>query len=244
MGSENIRNKVLVLGRSNEAKINLIRDLYKLSSQSIPEELLQENNEAISIPFKIDNKYYSADIDFWIDLSGEKPDIDTISSFEAVGHVIDAILFIFTLDKVEYFQDITLWSSFIKITEPVIAICVNFPTLTSIKVSNTSDPEDWCIDNGFEYIDLTSESQEIDGISRVFEALQSHTWEGLSLKTETTAASQKEFIDPEILPDHLDIFPNQSEISAMHDSIFGSSSNSLDDPISRVQILRGSKWLF
>src|SRR3954451_14344367 len=120
--SKLIRNKILVLGRRGVGKLSIIKRNYKnkyifkisiikliylynveilsITNQSINGlDIEDKNHSGIKIPWKINTKYYSTKVDFWIDETVHKDCVnkEVIQGYEneenGIGKVVDAILF-------------------------------------------------------------------------------------------------------------------------------------------------------
>ncbi|KAF9570808.1 hypothetical protein BGW38_008705, partial [Lunasporangiospora selenospora] len=102
------------------------------------------------------------------------------------------------------FHDIKPWLSFVERFEPSITLCI--ATDAPVSADQTpgvdqdhetiDDYDDWCLSNGFEYIDLQEQPQDPSqnehvGLDRVMEALAAHLWDGLKRKS-TKARGQYE----------------------------------------------------
>ncbi|RIB15029.1 hypothetical protein C2G38_2039709 [Gigaspora rosea] len=173
-----MRNKILVLGRRD--------DVSKGS----------EDHSGKIVPWKIETKYYTAQVEFWIDETVQKDLVDTevIKGYEneesGIGNVVDAVLFVFRKDQPSTFDDIHAYLPFIRTYEPSIILAIgtgkNEANDAKNKLHTSEDAfESWCLENGFEYVDAEEEREENDervGLNRVLEALQSNMWEGMVRK--------------------------------------------------------------
>ncbi|RIA92227.1 alpha and gamma adaptin binding protein p34-domain-containing protein [Glomus cerebriforme] len=192
-----IKNKILVLGRRGAGKLSIVKQILSITNQSIDDFNIEDKNHSgIKIPWKINTKYYSAKVDFWIDETVHKDHVnkEVIQGYEneenGIGKVVDAILFIFKKDEPATFDDIKVFTSFIQQYDPAITLAIG----TGKIIQGVDDPyEDWCLENGFEYVDMeVTKKDNIDeriGIERILEALQSNMWEGLTRITQTAGKS-------------------------------------------------------
>ncbi|KAJ9069714.1 hypothetical protein DSO57_1015791 [Entomophthora muscae] len=236
MESQTLRNKILIIGRSSQAKQSIVKELFVLSNQKVPKELESENcldESALSLPFKIDNKYYSANLDLWIDSEPDAPGTEVVAAYEPIAQLIDAIIFVYTNHDSTSFTDIFPWSEFVKKWEPAVALCIQSPFDKECVNQESTEPFDWCIENGFEFIDLTTEDSDAGDITRIYEALESNIWEGLTRKEATSVASQPHV--EHLLPDHEGDLPSCEEIDFMRKRIFSGIDS---DPFSEIQRLR------
>ncbi|CAG8495235.1 5089_t:CDS:2 [Acaulospora morrowiae] len=213
MSTSLIRNKILVLGRRNVGKLSIIKQILSSSNQRIDEIILDQNNEngetsdnanhaGMKIPWKIITKYYTANVEFWVDETVHKSQLDSevIDGYEneenGIGKVVDAILFIFKKNEPSTFDDIQAYLPFIQKYEPSITLAVGTGrNIQHDTIDAENDPfEDWCIENGFEYVDLDMKKRDDEiaervGIERILEALQSHMWEDMTRLSKTNKTS-------------------------------------------------------
>ncbi|KAG0199085.1 hypothetical protein BGX28_007560 [Mortierella sp. GBA30] len=158
------------------------------------------DHSGVTIPWTIDTKYYSVQVDFWIDeteAQGTLPLQRMIENGELdeMGAVVEAVVFCFSKNQPSTFHDIKPWVSFVERHEPSITLCVATDApMTETQNMDPSDGEivedydDWCLGNGFEYIDLQDQPSDMDhdehvGLDRILEALAAHMWDGLKRKS-------------------------------------------------------------
>ncbi|KAF9111482.1 hypothetical protein BGX27_004846 [Mortierella sp. AM989] len=154
----------------------------------------KQDHSGVTIPWTIDTKYYSVQVDFWIDETEAQGKAELERMIESgelddMGTVVEAP---------STFHDIKPWLSFVERHEPSITLCVatGAPmTETQDMVQNLSidneaivDYDDWCLGNGFEFIDLDDQPSDISqdehvGLNRIMEALAAHMWDGLKRKS-------------------------------------------------------------
>ncbi|CAG8490883.1 7768_t:CDS:2 [Acaulospora colombiana] len=228
------------------------------------------NHAGIRVPWKIMTKYYTANVEFWVDETVHKGQLDSevINGYEGeengIGNVVDAILFVFRKDEPSTFDDIQAYLTFIQKYKPSITLAVgtgkDIQRDTAELANEDDDPfEDWCLDNGFEYVDLDAKGRDDEfaervGIERILEALQSHMWEEMTRVSETSKdgdahqESTPEFKDHNSAPfdDNDaeffgDALPSREEIESMHHHIFGDfdDEDGLDKVLARLNDLRG-----
>lgn len=81
--------------------INLIEIINRRNNNKNEPTNINEENTTQCIPWVIDNKYYTADVQFWIDsATPDHTDAATKETWDEIGHVIDAFIFVFDLNKV------------------------------------------------------------------------------------------------------------------------------------------------
>ncbi|RUS23389.1 hypothetical protein BC937DRAFT_92507 [Endogone sp. FLAS-F59071] len=216
-----VKNKILTIGRRGIGKLTLIKKILNACSSPIPSSPSPTDSAGhagLSVNWRIDNKYYSADVQFWIDETADGDvGAEAMRQYEdeasGIGDVVDAVVFVFRKDQPETFKDLEQWVPFMQKHEPAIALCVGVSrelsedesgaktgkekthrTTSEEREDKAEDYEDWCLENGFEYIDLDEKeaadeiSRDEDsgteqvGLARVLEALQSNMWDGMTRK--------------------------------------------------------------
>ncbi|CAI2168574.1 15199_t:CDS:2 [Funneliformis geosporum] len=188
--SKLMKNKILVLGRRGAGKLSIIKQILSITNQLNNDLNIEDKNHSgIKIPWNIHTKYYNAKVDFWIDETVQKEHVnkEVIKGYEneenGIGKVVDAILFIFKKDEPTTFDDVKAFIPFIQQFEPAITLAVG----TGKCVQNI-DYEDWCLENGFEYVDMeVNEKEQMNervGSERILEALQSNMWDGMIRVTQ------------------------------------------------------------
>ncbi|KAF9961817.1 hypothetical protein BGZ72_001733 [Mortierella alpina] len=158
------------------------------------------DHSGVTIPWTIDTKYYSVQVDFWIDETeahgrAEMERMIDSGELDDLGAVVEAVVFCFSKNQPSTFHDIKPWLSFVERHEPSITLCVatDAPMAGSQDMDHTEneivdDYDDWCLGNGFEFIDLQDQpsdmiSDEHVGLDRIMEALAAHMWDGLKRKS-------------------------------------------------------------
>ncbi|KAF9192659.1 hypothetical protein BGZ49_003398, partial [Haplosporangium sp. Z 27] len=161
------------------------------------------DHSGVTIPWNIDTKYYSVQVDFWIDETEAqgKAELERMiesGELDEMGAVVEAVVFCFSKNQPSTFHDIKPWLNFVERHEPSITLCVatSAPkTETQDMVQDLSmdnevvtDYDDWCLGNGFEFIDLDDQPSDISqdehvGLDRIMEALAAHMWDGLKRKS-------------------------------------------------------------
>ncbi|KAF9091630.1 hypothetical protein BGX23_004987 [Mortierella sp. AD031] len=159
------------------------------------------DHSGVTIPWTIDTKYYSVEVDFWIDETEEQggPELEKMidsGDLDEMGAVVEAVVFCFSKNQPSTFNDIKPWLAFVERHEPSITLCVatDAPMAQDAARENrlesdvVDDFDDWCLANGFEFIDLQdqpldSNLDEHVGLDRILEALAAHMWDGLKRKS-------------------------------------------------------------
>ncbi|KAK3841490.1 MAG: hypothetical protein J3R72DRAFT_444977 [Linnemannia gamsii] len=159
------------------------------------------DHSGVTIPWTIDTKYYSVEVDFWIDEtdahgSAELERMVESGDLDEMGGVVEAVVFCFSKNQPSTFNDIKPWLAFVERHEPSITLCVatdapmNLENARETRLESdvVEDFDDWCLANGFEFIDLqdqplNSNHDEHVGLDRILEALAAHMWDGLKRKS-------------------------------------------------------------
>ncbi|OAQ35743.1 hypothetical protein K457DRAFT_132433 [Linnemannia elongata AG-77] len=159
------------------------------------------DHSGVTIPWTIDTKYYSVEVDFWIDETeahggAELERMIESGDLDEMGAVVEAVVFCFSKNQPSTFHDIKPWLAFVERHEPSITLCVATDAPMDQENAQESrlesdvveDFDDWCLANGFEFIDLqdqplNSNLDEHVGLDRILEALAAHMWDGLKRKS-------------------------------------------------------------
>ncbi|KAI9199760.1 uncharacterized protein BJ171DRAFT_517680 [Polychytrium aggregatum] len=261
------KNKILLLGTEACRHTSVLRHL--LAHGSSPEQPAGDvihDDHAKVVPWRLETKYYVADLQIWVDQIDSKQTLEEVQQFcEAVGSAIDAIIYVFDkTDEAELgLSIIENWAHFVHEYEPNIALCVAFSSRRTCDLdAPSSETEDWCIANGFEYIDMDLSPAEPDefgyvekvGLDRIVEALESNLWDGhrpkgtrpanrpaSAVPIDPTELGNDDF-GPFVQPNHevfdgLEEMPTDEDISKVHELLFGGADN--DDSFERtLQTLR------
>ncbi|RCH92048.1 hypothetical protein CU098_010264, partial [Rhizopus stolonifer] len=221
---------------------------------SIQERLKETNGDVVGvkIPYKMDTKYYSAKVDFWLDeIEQEQETIPKYIENKQVSQVIDAFVFVF--DKAEHFESIKLWLPFLDKTEPNIRMCINQSH------QNTEDMNDWCLSNGFDYVDMNEKTEtpmDKVGIALALEILQTNLWDGMIRKDKGGMTEREEELElireiqelqlhredkEEEEEDDIDL-PSPSQVNEMRQKLFSSLEED-DDLDKTFQMIEHGKTL-
>ncbi|KAJ1658256.1 hypothetical protein IWQ61_002473 [Dispira simplex] len=127
-----MRNKILMLSPLDVNAHALVHTIIhpNRSSPSLPDD------EACVVPWRIDTKYYTANVEFWIDkiplpeqgtANSKSPTpsaTDIVDEFGQVADVIDALVYVFDITRPDTFAGIHTWATFVKSHDIAIALCV------------------------------------------------------------------------------------------------------------------------
>ncbi|KAJ1978542.1 hypothetical protein H4R33_005941 [Dimargaris cristalligena] len=238
-----MRDKILVLGPPGVPKQAIVEWIVQSSpnvsgpsaEQSSTDEPSSLPEELLVVPWWMNTKYYTAQVDFWLDTvplptggaassalrdtnrGDAQADSDNndqaipalahiITEFDQVGDVVDGFIYVFDPRRPDTFDALKPWAAFCQRHDIsvclALAITVDSLTQESAGLNDVdsfgdfqshgevppAEPdleayEDWCIENGFELVAVpelpsihTAVAYADDGIGRVIEALQSHTW--------------------------------------------------------------------
>ncbi|KAF9167441.1 hypothetical protein DFQ26_004577 [Actinomortierella ambigua] len=176
------------------------------------------DHSGVTIPWTIDTKYYTVKVDFWIDETDPKGRRELERMIEAgdldeIGAVVEAVVFCFSRNDPSTLHDIKPWITFAERMEPAITLCVSTDAPMQPKGGDSgadpspptsprqegeggdedeneeiSDYDDWCLSNGFEYVNLHEDTEGLGadehvGLDRILEALAAHMWDGLKRKS-------------------------------------------------------------
>jgi len=213
MEEDILRNKILLIGPANAGKMELLR---KITDERL---ISVENDFCEAFSWTIDTKYYSAAVEFWM-IDSESIDSLSLKNISytstsnmanmrtQLGRHCEALLLIFDVAQQSSFEKLKSWSVFAEEFSPSVVLCVGHqdreqPTNSLDPLFNCSphfieDCNEWCIENGVEFVCVTPESSknppmedsqenrfcEKIGIERIQEALQANLWPGMNYKTE------------------------------------------------------------
>ncbi|KAI7869746.1 hypothetical protein BDF14DRAFT_1780414 [Spinellus fusiger] len=245
-----VRNKIFIVGHDNVGKLDFVKDVFKVSELPFPQSLvdgqleeLEGSHAGLRIPWTIDTKYYTANVDFWIDTVIADSVEKDIQAYTNEGHgvtkAIDAFVYVFRKDKPETFQSLALWLSFLEVCEPSIRLCIGAGDTTEKEKGTASiDYEEWCLDNEFEYIDreeVTEDPLDKAGVELAVEVLKTNMWDGSTHKETVLQAPQS--MDHGLLQElhHLSLeqekaaddtsFPTDEEVQKMQRQLFEDFDN-------------------
>ncbi|KAI9475598.1 MAG: hypothetical protein EXX96DRAFT_573905 [Benjaminiella poitrasii] len=253
-----LKNKIFTTSQPNKSTLQFVKDLFESSNREFPQTLiddrLKETNDdvvGVCIPYVIENKYYRANVDFWLDEIDPAKAKETIKAYcehdSDVSKVVDAFIFIFDKDKPETFDAVKLWTPFIEQAEPNVCIVVGTPSKTPLGGDEESAIYDWCASNSFMYVDMDEISEtpmDKVGMELVLDTIETNLWDGLVKKTkdgkEMLIDENRDLgVDKDILDDSLDM-PTQAEIDSMRNELFGDidEEDGLDKAFEAIQTMR------
>jgi len=167
----------------------LLKKFWTSQKKKTKEEVTKDTH---CVPWTINNKYYKADVQFWIDAANPKEsNEETKKHWKEIGNVIEAFIFVFDKYKPESFEDIKKWNEIINDFDINVKLCIGKPSNKKTESDKKKlekfydDIENWTIENDFEYIDFenTEETEEgKNGIARAIEALETNMWENAIMK--------------------------------------------------------------
>ncbi|ORX82984.1 hypothetical protein BCR32DRAFT_292293 [Anaeromyces robustus] len=183
------KNKILVLGREDIEPFVIVKEILEKSKVKAKEEVTKDSQ---SVPWTINNKYYKANIQFWIDCAEPKEiNEETKKHWKEIGNVLDGFIFVFDKYKPSSFEDIKKWNEIINDFDINVRLCIGKPSKEKSETDKEKlekfydDIENWTIENDFEYIDFenTEKTEEgKNGIERAIEALETNMWENAVMK--------------------------------------------------------------
>lgn len=185
---ENIPSIIIVSCSNTKPKslIKLITKETTLNEESI-------DNGIIIQPWLIDTKYYTAQVNL-IGLDEKfKRTPEFISNIEALIIHMDS-------NKTSGLQDLRKWDEIQTECDLDVKLLVANYCTDDTKVTRSAAME-WCLKRGFELIELyptTSDQIEEEiivekiGVERIIEALQTHAWSNLDMKSKSTSKPIKE----------------------------------------------------
>lgn len=188
---------IVIVSCSNvqpETLINMLSQSAKIN------DISTENNSIFS--WNIDTKYYTAEVNIRA--------LQTDSNTDYLDDTVEAIVVHFDSNKETGLDDLIKWKTFISKHQPDIKILVADVFDTNTKISKRKAIH-WCLENGFELIELNPSQHDVDeqpseeeiiketkGVERVIEALETHMWSNLIMKSKVNEynSSESDTIDP------------------------------------------------
>lgn len=141
----------------------------------------------VSYDWHIDTKYYTADV--YLCTTTER----TIGN-EKFAESVEAFVVYFDSHDESSFKKVSSWLPYLEHMNPQVQILV-CKTCQDHDVVSRQTVLEWCIDNGFELVELEpAESntdddddgfKEANGIERIVQALHAHTWPNLVIKNSS-----------------------------------------------------------
>ncbi|KAK5643712.1 hypothetical protein RI129_007557 [Pyrocoelia pectoralis] len=148
--------------------------------------LTTETENEVSCTWQIDTKYYTANVDIY----GVTDAYDRTSKF---NDNVEALIIHMDSNKDSGLDDLEKWTSLENDCDPEIKllICNYCNTETKVKKANAIE---WCLKRGYELIELYPNIAKCEanddeiikekvGVDRIIEALQTHMWSSLVMKS-------------------------------------------------------------
>ena len=178
----------LISSCSEKDPVDLVKGI--IGTQDLPESAC-EIEDIQSYPWKVETKYYTADIRICCTKRrtiGDQNFADNVHAF--VVH--------FDSNDPDSFNRVKMWLPFLKEIMPEVQLLV-CDRCDGSKGLSKEDAWAWCLENSFELIELDpviDESSDDDddfaetlGMNRIIQALHAHTWPNLEMKDESTFRS-------------------------------------------------------
>lgn len=178
---------ILIVSSSNTKPKSLIKLITKKTD-------IKPDTDNIGIlkqVWEIDTKYYTANVN----LVGLENDVNVTEELNV--EYVEALIIHMDTNKETGLDDLSKW-------EPIESACsldikllvCNYCT-DDTKITRNKALE-WCTKRGFEFVELypfqttvdEDDSKEKMGVERIIEALQSHTWSNLEMKTKSNSKKQ------------------------------------------------------
>jgi hypothetical protein len=163
-----------------------------------------DSHSGLTQPYRIENKYYTADLDIWVDefegRDGLDEWVETFCSEEAkeVRDAIGGLIYTFDPQRPEWYERMEMFARFVELLETELweGVC--------LAVSRGHCRKgDELMELGFEHVDqladATNHFGERDGIERVKEALESYEW--TTVPEDEPAEEEPQLEDDTIIDD-------------------------------------------
>ncbi|KAJ2852763.1 hypothetical protein IWW36_000120 [Coemansia brasiliensis] len=207
-----VKNKILVLGRSEVQKIALVRSI--IAGNTCINETTED--ESAKIEWQLETRYFKAQLEFWIDnteeasdtykqhmeqwLSSSTEDTKFTDSIpmdkemtelqEQLSDMVDAIVFVFDPSRPQTFAEIVPWARYAQTYEPNVLLCVALGDKAADE-ANADRWFDWCVANGWEWVDLTDKDPQTEyTVARIREALCTNEWDSMEAKSASSYSKQ------------------------------------------------------
>ncbi|KAJ1753759.1 hypothetical protein LPJ55_000351 [Coemansia sp. RSA 990] len=199
-----VRNKILVLGRSEVQKTALVHSIIKGTTH-----ISEAKEEDIGkIEWQLETRYFKTQLEFWIDNTevsdtykqqmeqwlNSTEDTNLVASIaldeemselqKQLSDVVDAIVFVFDPSQPQTFADIVPWARYAHTYEPNVLLCVALGDKAADE-ANADRWFDWCVSNGWEWVDLTDPDPQTEyTVARIREALCTNEWDSMEATTD------------------------------------------------------------
>ncbi|KAM4747860.1 alpha- and gamma-adaptin-binding protein p34 [Rhinophrynus dorsalis] len=145
--------------------------------------LPQDNEGLRQYPWRIDNKYYSADVNICV--------VPSTSHVTAqIAETAQAFLVYFDSTVVSGLEKVSVWLPLLEdwLLDVMILVCERVCD-TGV---NRQTAQEWCIKHGFELVELNPEElpdedddfPESTGVTRIVQALNANVWSNVEMKSE------------------------------------------------------------
>lgn len=162
-----------------------------------PKEL-SDDGSLSSYQWKIENKYYTADVHLCAcSVSSLPPQCEFASNMN-----FQSVIVVFDQKEKSSFKEVTSWLPYIETQDPSVLLLLNSGKGANNEGLSKAEVVKWCLDNSFELIEMMSEEEEEEddeeddfrektGIERVVEALQCAEWPNMKMKENRSHTGPK-----------------------------------------------------
>lgn len=189
---ENIPSVLIVSSSNTKPKslIKLITKIVDIKSNSGIEGVINQ-------PWTIDTKYYTANIN----LVGFEKDVNLTDKINMDG--VEAFIIHMDTNRETGLGDLSKWEALDSDCSIDIKLLVCNYCTDETKISKNKALE-WCIKRGFEFVELYPSDNSLDGeddfkektgVERIIEALHSHTWSNLIMKSKNNSKQHLNFCE-------------------------------------------------
>ncbi|KAI8647739.1 hypothetical protein BD408DRAFT_286 [Parasitella parasitica] len=264
------KNKILVTSQPNGGTLQFVKDIFTISNnREFPQSLVdtrlndtQGDLVGVCIPYEIDTKYYTAKVDFWLDEIDRATEKETIKAYcekdTEISKVIDAFVFIFDKNEPSTFDTAKEWLPFLNQAEPGIRLCIGNSSKEPLTMEVDAEINDWCLSNGFDYVDMDEKTDiPMDKVRMelALEIIQTNFWDGMVKKNvngiaededllreirELKLAQEKDITSLSDNDEDVEDMPTQDEIKKMRHDLFADidGEDGLDKAFEKIQAIR------
>ncbi|CAH1370579.1 hypothetical protein MTP99_012139 [Tenebrio molitor] len=182
---------VVIVSSSSTKPKSLMKLITKCTD--IQDDPLDANK--ISHTWKIDTKYYTAEVD----IIGINEHYQRSQQF---NENVEALIIHMDTNKETGLKDLLTWSALEEDCDPEIKLLIANYCTNDTKITKSAAME-WCLKRGFELIELYPSQETCDqdiieekvGVERVVEALHTHTWSNLDMKNQKKTLNEAQSKD-------------------------------------------------
>lgn len=176
---EDTKPSVLIVSSSNTKPKSLIKLITK--DTNVTDDV--EDKNIVSHTWKIDTKYYTANVV----MHGINIDYERSETF---NNSVEAMIIHMDSNKENGLQDIEKWTIIENECQPEVKILLCNYCTSDTKVTKAKAIE-WCLKNGYELIEVYPQDVQVKeddiieekyGAERIVEVLQAHVWPNLQMK--------------------------------------------------------------